>query len=298
MLSSLESRFSRVLAPMHAIASAVREQGLGFVGWTIALGAALGESLLDVFGANGALPHPPPLSSHPAAFIALVVFVVAGVALTVALVRRRRDARTLFVIYEEGVRRVAPLVALPFLLVLREPLERSRPGVVLAIALLVGGLTSYAAYTFVTELEASANRWAKWVAIGALSVVVIAYTVVVSRIAIVNHVNLNTGRSDLGYYLSIFRQTSQGHLLGCSLCGGGSHLTGHFDPILIPLSSFFLLYPFAETLLVLQTVFLAAGAVPVYLLGRHHLRHRGAAVALATTYLAYPALHGVNFFDF
>lgn len=298
MLSSLARKVPRLAEPVRALAAALHEQGVGFALWTVALGAAVGESALDVFGPSGVLPHPPPLSSRPVLFFSLAVLSAFVVAIGVALLRRRGSERPLLSLYDENVRRVAPLVALPFVLVLREPIEASHPGVVLSIALLAGGLTSYAAYTLVTERDAGPGRLAKWSAVAVLGAVMAAYSVAASDITITNHINLNTGRSDLGYYLSIFRQTSQGHLLGCSLCGGGSHLTGHFDPIIVLLSPLFLLYPFAETLLVLQTVWLAAGAIPVYLLVRHHTRHRGAALAFAVTYLAYPALHGVNFFDF
>jgi uncharacterized membrane protein len=201
-------------------------------------------------------------------------------------------------LYTENVRRAAPLSLLPLIAAFREPLEQSHSGAVLAISALAGAVTTYSAYSIATEAEPRTGKASRWAAAAALVFAMVAYAFAASRIAIDNHLNLNTGRSDLGYYLSIFRQTSQGHLLGCSLCGGGSHLTGHFDPILVLLSPLFLLYPHAETLLVLQSIWLTSGALPIYLLARRHVRHRGAAVALAVAYLWYPALHGVNFFDF
>ncbi|HEX4341291.1 MAG TPA: DUF2079 domain-containing protein [Polyangiaceae bacterium] len=299
MLSTIASRVPpRLAGTAYAVATTVRERGVGFVLWTLALGAALSESALDLFGPGGVLPRAFPLSTRPAWLVFTVSLVVALTAFGVASLRSRREPRGKLALYEENVRLASPLVALPFLLVLREPLEHMHPGAVVAIAAMTGVLTSYAAYAVVSERDSSPSRRARWAAVIAVGVATLAYTFFACRITIANHVNLNTGRSDLGYYLSIFRQTSQGHLLGCSLCGGGSHLTGHFDPILIPLSPLFLIYPFAETLLVLQTVWLAAGAIPVYLLVHHHVRHRGAAVAFAVAYLAYPALHGVNFFDF
>jgi uncharacterized membrane protein len=133
------------------------------------------------------------------------------------------------------------------------------------------------------------------IAVGLLTA---GYAVAIGYLSIVNHLGFNTGRSDLGYYMSIFRLSSQGHPLGCSLCGLGTHLTGHFDPILVLLSPLYLIYPWSETLLVLQTLWLASGAVPVYLLARLHVKNRAASVALAATYLLYPALHGANLFDF
>jgi uncharacterized membrane protein len=55
--------------------------------------------------------------------------------------------------------------------------------------------------------------------------------------------------------------------------------------------------PRPETLLVIQSFAIALGAVPVYLIARRDL---GAwpGVTLSAVYLLYPALHGVNSFDF
>jgi uncharacterized membrane protein len=49
---------------------------------------------------------------------------------------------------------------------------------------------------------------------------------------------------------------------------------------------------------VLQTLWLASGVIPVYALARHHTESALIGLALSVAYLAYPALHGVNLFDF
>jgi uncharacterized membrane protein len=281
-----------------AIARVFRENGAGFVLWTLGVGSGIGVLALSLFGASGPVPRHLPLENRPFSFLALLTIAVAVLSLGAALVRRRRDSRGLSALYAENIRCAAPLSLLSLVAAFREPLEQSHPGAVLAIAALAGIVTTYSAYAIATEAEPGAGKVPRWAATGALVLVMVLYALYASHLAIRNHQNLNTGRSDLGYYLSIFRQTSQGHLLGCSLCGGGSHLTGHFDPILVLLSPLFLLYPYAETLLVLQTIWLASGAIAVYLLALRHVRHRGAAVALGIAYLLYPALHGVNFFDF
>ena len=54
----------------------------------------------------------------------------------------------------------------------------------------------------------------------------------------------------------------------------------------------------AATLLVVQSVALGLGAIPVYLLAREKTGNLSLAVALAIAYLLYPALHAVNTFDF
>jgi uncharacterized membrane protein len=57
------------------------------------------------------------------------------------------------------------------------------------------------------------------------------------------------------------------------------------------------LWPGPETLLVLQSLFIALGALPVFLLGRHHLRSSGWGLALALAYLLYPGLQILHVWD-
>ncbi len=71
----------------------------------------------------------------------------------------------------------------------------------------------------------------------------------------------------------------------------------HFSPILFILIPFYALYPKPETLLVLQTTILAAGAIPLYLISREILKNR-ISIVPPLIYLLYPALHGGNWFDF
>ena len=98
-----------------------------------------------------------------------------------------------------------------------------------------------------------------------------AYGAFFSRLSIINHHALNTRTTDLGYYDNIFYQSIHGHPLGCSFIKAGYHGSAHFDPILVLLSPLYLLYPRAELLLGLQSVWLGAGVVPVYLLAQAKL---------------------------
>lgn len=48
----------------------------------------------------------------------------------------------------------------------------------------------------------------------------------------------------------------------------------------------------------LQSVWLGAGVIPVYLLALDKLEHRGKALLLAAVWALYPALHGANMYEF
>ena len=67
-------------------------------------------------------------------------------------------------------------------------------------------------------------------------------------------------------------------------------LAGHMDPILALLAPFWLLAPTPLTLIGVQIVACASGALPVLWLGRKHLRSETSAGVFALAYLAYPWL--------
>lgn len=72
----------------------------------------------------------------------------------------------------------------------------------------------------------------------------------------------------------------------------------HFSPILLPLALLYRLFPDPRMLLVLQTLALGSGAIAVYLLALYRLRSQLLGIAIAWTYLLYPAVQRINLFDF
>ncbi len=127
---------------------------------------------------------------------------------------------------------------------------------------------------------------------------VLGYVGLIGAYALIDHHNLGTAIYDLGIYDNLVWQTAHGFFLDCSLIKGGNHVSAHFDPIIGLIALVYRLYMHADTLLVLQTVWLASGAIPVYLLARRRLENHWFAALLGLVYLMYPALHGVNMFDF
>jgi uncharacterized membrane protein len=124
------------------------------------------------------------------------------------------------------------------------------------------------------------------------------YGYLLSRLAVTNHHALNTRTIDLGYYDNVFFNSLYGRPLGCSFVKGGTHASAHFDPILVVLSPLYRLYPRAEFLLVLQSVWLGMGVFPAYLIGSRTLKSRAAGWVWALAYAVYPALHGANLYEF
>jgi uncharacterized membrane protein len=282
------------------------ELGVGAFAWPFAIGIGLGTGILGLAVprfAHGLLKHraSDEFLRQSLEAIGISTLVVAAACALLAFLRARRgDVRPFPTLYNLNLRRVAFLTALPLVVAIGEPIEVSHSWLVLAFAATASVLATYSAYQWMdgTDADESLRGARRYVAPVLVGLLATGYAVAIGYLSVVNHLGFNTGRSDLGYYMTIFRESSQGKPLGCSLCGYGSHLSGHFDPILVLLSPLYLIYPWSETLLVIQTVWLASGAVPVYLLARHHVKNRWASVAFAATYLTYPALHGANLFDF
>jgi uncharacterized membrane protein len=77
-----------------------------------------------------------------------------------------------------------------------------------------------------------------------------------------------------------------------------TRLSFHVEALFPVISLVYLIYPYPESLLVLQTVALALGAVPVYLLARDILAKPWLGVAFAAAYLLFPALEAMNLYEF
>jgi len=128
--------------------------------------------------------------------------------------------------------------------------------------------------------------------------IAIVGAILAAKAAVNNHHNFGTTMFDLAVYDNVLWQTAHGRLLGSSLIPGGFHTNTHVDPILVLLAPIYSLAPQAETLLVFQAFWLAAGAIPLFLLARKQLGNDWLALALGSSLLMHPALHGPLFYDF
>lgn len=106
---------------------------------------------------------------------------------------------------------------------------------------------------------------------------------------------------DLAVYDQPIWNTTQGRILESTMTGANpiphSQLSDHFSPVYLLLVPFYLVYPHPETLLVLQTLALAAGAWPVYLLARLRLP-QGYAAMWVLVFLLFIPLAWINMYDF
>lgn len=128
----------------------------------------------------------------------------------------------------------------------------------------------------------------------------IGYGIYMSVFTLRMHGRFQTYGYDLGQYDNIFWSTLHGRPLRCAplnLTANWSELRNHAELSVFALLPFYALRPRADTLLIMQSVILGLGAIPLYRLSARRLRRRYACV-LALAYLLYPPMHGLQFYDF
>ncbi len=146
--------------------------------------------------------------------------------------------------------------------------------------------------------SAHPTRWGLLgVAIGVVSFALFASWVWTQRYSA-----FETYAYDLGNYNQGFYTTLSDHLLFYYTpdlpSGTTSLLAAHFSPILFPLLPLYAIYPAPPSLLAIQAIALALGAVPVYLLAKLYLKSDAWAIFLSGFYLLTPITLGAGWYDF
>jgi uncharacterized membrane protein len=133
-----------------------------------------------------------------------------------------------------------------------------------------------------------------------LGVMVGLYLIFFLALTLTSHAAFRTSALDLGIYDQVVWNTAHGRILEYSAepSHGSSFLATHLQPILILLAPLYWVWSDVRGLIILQTLVIAASAVPVYLLASWQLRSGWAALAMVFAYLMFPALQAVNGFVF
>jgi uncharacterized membrane protein len=319
VLNRLRNHVARGFARLDHGLQRLATAGLSFLLWPALIAAAVSVGAysfahpesLAIFDTN---KLPDPVRRAALVWLAKSAGLVALFYVMVATIRRVvTRSWQLAATSAELNRWLFGLLALPFIAALRLPkIEQDSPKQALFLIAVTAAISGIAVYHGARLFMPSgrpfdvdrADRRPRSDLPGALLATLgvlllwAGYSYVFSRLSITNHHALTTRTTDLGFYDNIFYQSSHGNPLGCSFVKTGNHISAHFDPILVLLSPIHLLYPRAETLLVLQSVWLGSGVVPTYFLGRRVLESRPAGLALALMYALYPALHGANMYEF
>lgn len=137
-----------------------------------------------------------------------------------------------------------------------------------------------------------------------LASTVALYVVVFSVLSIARYNTYHAATFDLGIMSQVTWNTAHGRLFETSIDRAtntdliGSYLGNHVRPILLLLAPFYRLWPDPRLFLIVQSLALGLGALPLYWIAREQTRDRQASFIVAVCYLAYPALGFLNLVDF
>ena len=128
----------------------------------------------------------------------------------------------------------------------------------------------------------------------------VAFAAGLGALAVLQHRAFWSGRFDVGNLVQAVWSTAHGDFLSVTGLTGIqiSRLGAHFDPIVAAFAPLWWLWPDPSMLLVTQALAVATGAIPVYLLGRRHLRSDWAAAGFGLAYLLHPATQWLVLDDF
>lgn len=152
-------------------------------------------------------------------------------------------------------------------------------------------------------LRSTLHAWrsADW-ATKAFVLLVAAWMVGMSAFAVLRYYTFQTTAFDLGIFNQAFATALRGRLFyetpDLRVIPSGSFLGVHFNLLMFGLLPFYALVPTAQTLLVLQTVFLGLGAVPVWLVSKAILGNTRLSLLVSAAFLFNPGILALGIFDF
>ncbi|HTK10976.1 MAG TPA: DUF2079 domain-containing protein [Ktedonobacteraceae bacterium] len=132
----------------------------------------------------------------------------------------------------------------------------------------------------------------------------LGYILWMSSLVVLRYTSFIATAFDLGNMDQVMWNTLHGHLFqwtnqSDNYFGPPIRLAQHVEPIILPLSLLYLIYPDPRTLLIFQTLVLASGTLPIFLLTRRYLPIWPLfAPVMVAAYLFSPALLGENLYDF
>lgn len=231
-----------------------------------------------------------------------------------ALVLLRRDLKTSVVALEFWARLVSPVLVLPFLLaLLRADFGTDPEAALLLAAAALGGerLARVSLEAWQTRPWRSDEvRERRWLAVlrapatplTVLVVLAAGQALLMGVWSVWSHQRFGTYGFDLGQYDSVFANTLHGNWLAMPPLRLNQPFSdvvyNHADFGTFLLLPVYALFPDAKTLLVLQALFVAGAAVPLYFFAVRRLGSRWQAFVVGAMWLAYAPMHSAQLYDY
>ena len=132
--------------------------------------------------------------------------------------------------------------------------------------------------------------------------ITLIYFLTYCTLSILRHTTYHSFGPDLGLFDQIFWNTTQGRFFESTMSLGQpqphSYFSDHFSPVYLLVLPFYAVFPQPQTLLVAQTVALALGVIPIYLLAREKFAPGLIRIAWVAVYFLFLPVAFINLFDF
>ncbi len=152
-------------------------------------------------------------------------------------------------------------------------------------------------------MSAARSPWIRnLVSLRLLLLMIGLYCAIMSYVVILRFNAFQTNAFDFGIFNQAFSTALKGKLFfetpDQHIILSGSFLGTHFNLLMFLLLPIYALMPLAQTLLVLQTLFIGMAALPVYLIARRIIKNENLALIMAFVFLVNPATLSLNLYDF
>lgn len=132
-----------------------------------------------------------------------------------------------------------------------------------------------------------------------LALLILAYAVYFGHLTLTRYAAFESRALDMGNMDQAIWNTARGNWFHLTNQPGTvNRLSLHVEPILIPISWLYWVYSGPQTLLVLQAVVVALGALPTFALARREVGNAWLALLFALTFLLNPSIQAANWLEF
>lgn len=162
-------------------------------------------------------------------------------------------------------------------------------------------LSLFLIYSFVKPLRKIETFKINFSVIGyvIIAIILIVQVVYLSMIMSYRVKVLTASTYDFGIFLQMFYNMRAGNGMLTTLERSMvlSHLQVHFSPIFYLMLPVFMIFPYGETIQVLQILTVASGLIPLWLITKHLKINQFISFALMIIYIAFPALITSHLYD-
>lgn len=137
-----------------------------------------------------------------------------------------------------------------------------------------------------------------------IKIVIIAFAIImvmyVGALLLLRYFLFRTATFDFGIFAQMFNSMKESFLpyTTCERNRWLSHFDVHMSPIFYLILPIYYVFPYAQTLIVVQLLVIISGVIPLYLICKHKKLPNIVNMCLCLVYLTYPAIYGGLFYDF